>query len=127
MEAIRAAGSLGVLGPPLRPPGEEARLRGSLHSMGRDREAVARPYDLPSEFYEAFLGPSMTYSCARFTDPDATLEQAQAAKHELVCRKLGLRPGMRLLDVGCGWGEMVVHAATRHGVEAVGGARRQAE
>jgi cyclopropane-fatty-acyl-phospholipid synthase len=62
----------------------------------------------------------MTYSCARFTHPDSTLEEAQAAKYELVCRKLGLRPGMRLLDVGCGWGGMVIHAPTHHGVDTVG-------
>jgi cyclopropane-fatty-acyl-phospholipid synthase len=119
-DAARAAAALGVLGRPLPPPDEEARLRGRLHSMGRDREAIAHHYDLPGEFYELFLGPSMTYSCARFTDPDRSLEEAQEAKHELVCRKLGLGPGMRLLDVGCGWGGMLLHAATRHGVEAVG-------
>jgi cyclopropane-fatty-acyl-phospholipid synthase len=91
-----------------------------LHSIGRDREAIAHHYDLSNEFYELFLGPSMTYSCARFIHPDSTLEEAQAAKYELVCNKLGLRPGMRFLDVGSGWGGMVIHAATHHGVEAVG-------
>jgi cyclopropane-fatty-acyl-phospholipid synthase len=73
-----------------------------------------------NEFYELVLGPSMTYSCAVFRDPSETLEQAQANKYELICRKLGLRPGMRLLDIGCGWGAMVLHAARHHGVEAVG-------
>lgn len=118
--AARAAVSLGAVGRPLPPPPEEARVRGRLHSVARDRRAIAHHYDLSNEFYELFLGPSMTYSCARFTDPARTLEEAQAAKYELVCRKLALRPGMRLLDVGCGWGGMVIHAATHHGVDAVG-------
>jgi len=116
----RAAFSLGALGRPLPPPPEEARLRGRLHSIGRDRDAVSHHYDLSNEFYELILGPSMTYSCARFTDPSLSLEEAQAAKYELICNKLGLQPGMRLLDVGCGWGGMVIHAASRHDVEAVG-------
>lgn len=117
---IRAAASLGVLGRPLPPPPEEAKLQGRLHSLSRDREAIAHHYDLSNEFYELFLGPSMTYSCARFSHPDDTLEQAQTAKYELVCNKLALRPGMRFLDVGSGWGGMVIHAASHHGVEAVG-------
>ena len=104
----------------LWPPPEEANLRGRVHSLGRDKAAIAHHYDLSNEFYALFLGPSMTYSCARFTHPDSTLEEAQAAKYELVCRKLGLRPGMRLLDVGCGWGGMVIHAPTHHGVDTVG-------
>ena len=66
------------------------------------------------------LGPSMTYSCAVWRDPSVGLEAAQEAKHELVCQKLALRPGMRLLDVGCGWGSMALHAAQHHGVEVVG-------
>ncbi|MHB8464764.1 MAG: class I SAM-dependent methyltransferase, partial [Acidimicrobiales bacterium] len=115
-----AAASSGVLGRPLPPPPEEGRLRGRVHSLVRDREAIAHHYDLSNEFYELFLGPSMTYSCARFVDADQTLEEAQAAKYELVCRKLGLTPGMRLLDVGCGWGGMVIHAAAHHGVDALG-------
>jgi len=119
-QTARAAASLGVLGRPLPAPPEEAKLRGRIHSMGRDREAIAHHYDLSNEFYELFLGPSMTYSCARFTHPDSTLEEAQAAKYELVSNKLGLQPGMRLLDVGSGWGGMVIHAATHHGVDAVG-------
>jgi cyclopropane-fatty-acyl-phospholipid synthase len=75
-----------------------------------------------NDFYRLFLGPSLTYSCARFAEEHASLEDAQAAKHELISRKLGLdaRPGMRLLDIGCGWGSMALHAATRHGAEVVG-------
>jgi cyclopropane-fatty-acyl-phospholipid synthase len=101
-------------------PGEEARLRGRRHSRRRDAAAIAHHYDQPVEFFRIVLGPSLTYSCACWTDPSVGLDAAQAAKHELVCSKLGLRPGMRLLDVGCGWGSMVLHAAAHHGVEAVG-------
>jgi cyclopropane-fatty-acyl-phospholipid synthase len=105
---------------PLPIPREEARLRGVRHSKERDAAAIAHHYDVSNAFYRIVLGPSMTYSCAVWERPDVTLEQAQAAKYELVCRKLGLEPGMRLLDVGCGWGGMVLHAATHHGVRAVG-------
>jgi len=105
---------------PVPRPTEEARLRGRRHSKARDAAAIAHHYDLPVEFFRTVLGPSLTYSCATWTDPSVGLEVAQAAKHELVCSKLGLRPGMRLLDVGCGWGSMVIHAAAHHGVEAVG-------
>ena len=117
---VRAARALGVIGPPLPAPPEEARIRGRLHSRGRDDQAVAHHYDLSNEFYRLFLGETMAYSCARFVTADSTLAEAQAAKHELVCRKLDLGPGMRLLDVGCGWGGMVLHAAAHHGVDAVG-------
>jgi cyclopropane-fatty-acyl-phospholipid synthase len=105
---------------PLPPPPEEARLRGRRHSKARDAAAISHHYDVPTRFFELFLGPSMTYSCAVFADDGTSLEDAQAAKLELVCQKLRLRPGMRLLDVGCGWGSMVIHAAQHHGVEAVG-------
>jgi len=114
---------------PLPPPPEEARLRGRRHSKARDAEAIAHHYDVSNDFYRIVLGPSMTYSCAVWPTHDAGLETAQATKYELVCRKLGLEPGMRLLDVGCGWGGMVMHAAQHHGVHAVGVtlSRRQAE
>ena len=114
---------------PLPPPPEEARLRGRRHSKARDAAAIAHHYDVSNRFYQLVLGPSLTYSCAVFADPAATLEEAQDAKHELVSRKLGLREGMRLLDVGCGWGSMLVHAAEHHGVSGVGVtiSRRQAE
>jgi cyclopropane-fatty-acyl-phospholipid synthase len=113
----------------LEPPPEEVRLHGRRHSKARDAAAVSHHYDVSNAFYRLVLGPSMTYSCAVFHDPSDTLEAAQANKYELICRKLGLEPGMRLLDVGCGWGGMVMHAAEHHGVRAVGVtiSRRQAE
>jgi cyclopropane-fatty-acyl-phospholipid synthase len=108
----------------VEPPPEEwgaRRLRyGLRHSASRDAAAISHHYDVSNRFYELVLGPSMTYTCACYPTADATLEQAQAHKYDLVCRKLGLQPGMRLLDVGCGWGGMVLHAATHYGVRAVG-------
>jgi cyclopropane-fatty-acyl-phospholipid synthase len=120
--AVGAARRLGVLGPPPPAPPEECRPVGRLHSPARDAEVVSHHYDVGNEFYRLVLGPSMTYSCARFVDRTASLEEAQAAKHELICRKLGIdgRPGARLLDVGCGWGSMAIHAASRHGARVVG-------
>lgn len=112
---------LGVSGMrPLPAPAEEARLHGGRHSQARDAAAVAHHYDISDHFYQAVLGPSMTYSCAVWHDDTDTLEAAQANKHELVAAKLGLQPGMRLLDIGCGWGGMLLHAAEHHGVTCVG-------
>ncbi|HEX6166609.1 MAG TPA: cyclopropane-fatty-acyl-phospholipid synthase family protein [Acidimicrobiales bacterium] len=113
----------------LAPPREEARLHGRRHSPARDAAAISHHYDVSNAFYRLVLGPSLTYSCAVFHDAGDTLEQAQANKYELICAKLGLEPGMRLLDVGCGWGGMVLHAAEHHGVRAVGVtiSKRQAE
>ena len=102
------------------PPPEEAHLHGRRHSQARDAAAISHHYDVSNDFYRLVLGPSLTYSCAVFRTPDDTLEQAQANKYELICRKLGLEPGMRFLDVGCGWGGMALHAAQHHGVRAVG-------
>lgn len=102
------------------PPEEMPKRRFGLHTIRRDAESVRHHYDVSNRFYELVLGPAMTYSCALFDPPEANLAEAQAAKHELICRKLGLRPGMRLLDVGCGWGAMARHAAREHGVEVVG-------
>jgi cyclopropane-fatty-acyl-phospholipid synthase len=107
------------------PPPQEVRvsrqwLAGRLHSRDRDATAIAHHYDVSNTFYEWVLGPSMAYTCACYPRPDATLEQAQEHKFDLVARKLGLAPGMRLLDVGCGWGGMVLHAARKYGVEALG-------
>jgi cyclopropane-fatty-acyl-phospholipid synthase len=120
--AVRAASRLGALRGPLKPPAEETRPVGWRHSKRRDARAISHHYDVGNDFYRLVLGPSMTYSCARFRDPAMTLEQAQEAKHELICRKLGLheRPGLRLLDVGCGWGSMAMHAAARHHATVVG-------
>ena len=101
-------------------PPEEARLRGRVHSRARDRSAISHHYDVGNDFYRLFLGPTMTYSCALFARPDVDLDEAQELKYEHICRKLGLEPGDRLLDIGCGWGGMVLHAARHHGVRAVG-------
>ena len=109
-----------VLGRPLPAPSEEARLTGRLHTRGRDADAVSHHYDVGNDFYRLFLGETMTYSCGYWPDASIGLDGAQTAKYDLICRKLGLRPGMRLLDVGCGWGGMVLHAAQHYGVEAVG-------
>jgi cyclopropane-fatty-acyl-phospholipid synthase len=117
-EVARQAGRTGLRRLP--PPPEEARLHGRRHTKARDAAAVRHHYDVSNRFYEILLGPSMTYSCAVWPSPEATLEDAQAAKHELICAKLGLREGMRLLDVGCGWGSMVIHAARTRAVRAVG-------
>ncbi len=107
---------------PPPPPPEEVDIgsRFRAHSRKRDKESITHHYDVSNEFYRMVLGPSWTYSCAVFEDPNDPLEQAQSNKYELICRKLGLQPGMRLLDVGCGWGGMVMHAAKHHGVDAVG-------
>ncbi len=119
-----AALALRLAGPkvlrPLGPPPEEVRLRGRRHSKARDAAAIAHHYDLSNDFYRLLLGPSMTYSCAVWSPETTTLEQAQDAKHELISTKLALAPGMRLLDIGSGWGSMVLHAARHHGVRAVG-------
>lgn len=126
----RAAKDVGALRPGrLPPPPEEARLRGRRHSKARDAAAISHHYDVGDEFYRLVLGPSLTYSCAYFSGSDATLTDAQRDKHELVCRKLRLRPGERVLDVGCGWGTFCMHAARHHGVDVVGVtlSRNQAE
>jgi cyclopropane-fatty-acyl-phospholipid synthase len=116
--ALRLVGWNGLR--PLPPPPEEARVRGRRHSRQRDAAAIAHHYDVSNEFYEIVLGSTLTYSCALWSDDTHTLGEAQTAKYELICRKLDLQPGMRLLDVGCGWGGMLLHAARHHGVGAVG-------
>ncbi|WP_369183571.1 class I SAM-dependent methyltransferase [Streptomyces sp. Y1] len=119
--ALAVALRAGAVGPEPTPPPEEVRKpRGGLHSRGRDRAAISHHYDVGNGFYGLVLGPSMVYSCAYWTPAAKSLEAAQEAKLDLVCRKLGLRPGMRLLDVGCGWGSLLLHAAEHYGVTAVG-------
>jgi cyclopropane-fatty-acyl-phospholipid synthase len=102
------------------PPPEEHRQHGRRHSKDRDSSAIEHHYDVSNRFYEMVLGPSMAYTCAVYPSETATLEEAQFAKHALVSEKLALQPGMRLLDVGCGWGQMSMHAAEHHGVQALG-------
>jgi cyclopropane-fatty-acyl-phospholipid synthase len=125
-ELLRGVRTVGALGSRPQPPPEEIVPRGVRHSPRRDRTSVSHHYDVGNDFYELILGPAMTYSCARFPTSGTTLEQAQAAKHELICRKLGLDEAhetgtrRRLLDVGCGWGSMAIHAATHHDVDVVG-------
>ena len=115
--------------PPEIEYGRRRLLNGFRHSKQRDAEAISHHYDVSNEFYEYILGPSMTYTCACYPDYSSTLEEAQAHKYDLVCRKLDLKPGMRLLDVGCGWGGMVRHAVKNYGVTALGVtlSQRQAE
>src|SRR5260370_8307076 len=122
---LRQLGGPRVLLPRVPPPPQEVRVRrrslsGRRHSRPRDATAISHHYDVSNTFYEWVLGPSMAYTCAWYPREDATLEEAQAYKHDLVARKLGLRSGMRLLDVGCGWGGMVMHAAREYGVRALG-------
>jgi cyclopropane-fatty-acyl-phospholipid synthase len=126
-KAVRAAG-LSVLRP-APAPAEEIRLRGGRHSLRRDSAAISHHYDVSNRFYEWVLGPSMAYTCACFERDDSTLEEAQYKKFDLVANKLALQPGMRLLDVGCGWGGMVIHAAREYGVNVLGVtlSRQQAE
>ncbi|NLC98277.1 MAG: methyltransferase domain-containing protein [Actinomycetales bacterium] len=126
-ELVQLVRSLGLsnLAPP-EPPAEEhlpkwrRALEGLRHSKTRDAEAIEHHYDVSNRFYELVLGPSMTYTCAVFPTVDASLEEAQEAKYDLICRKLALKPGDRLLALGCGWGGMVRHAAKHYGVIALG-------
>ena len=125
LRLLRELGGPKLLVPRIPPPPQEVRvnrrwLSGKRHSKQRDASAISHHYDVSNRFYEWVLGPSMAYTCACYPRPDASLEEAQAYKHDLVARKLGLRPGMRLLDVGCGWGGMVRHAAREYGVQALG-------
>jgi cyclopropane-fatty-acyl-phospholipid synthase len=116
LSGINAAVRLKAVGRPPKRPDEEVRLSGWRHSKARDAAAISHHYDISAEFYRLVLGPAMTYSCARFVSADMSLADAQRAKHDLVCRKLGLheRSHTRLLDVGCGWGSMAIHAASTY-------------
>jgi cyclopropane-fatty-acyl-phospholipid synthase len=119
---LRGLAALGGLGAEPQPPPEEVALHGRKHSLSRDRQAVSHHYDVGNDFYRIVLGPSMVYSCAYWTAdrPGYDLADAQRDKLDLICRKLAVRPGMRLLDVGCGWGSLALHAASRYGAQVVG-------
>src|SRR5919107_3236214 len=117
--ALAAARASGIRRPP-PVPRAELQPRGRRHSPERDARAVRHHYDVSNEFFKLFLGESLTYSCALFSHGAKTLEEAQEAKLELVCTKLALQPGQRVLDVGCGWGSFAIHAAANHGVSVVG-------
>ncbi|MBB5083910.1 SAM-dependent methyltransferase [Nonomuraea endophytica] len=126
-EKVDAVRSLGMKPLMMRvpPPPQEMRQStlaklGSRHAKQRDAEAIHHHYDVSNRFYEWVLGPSMAYTCAVYPTQESTLEEAQFAKFDLVAKKLDLKPGMRLLDVGCGWGGMVMHAAKNYGVKALG-------
>jgi cyclopropane-fatty-acyl-phospholipid synthase len=119
---FKNAALLGALGPNPAPPPEEAKIlrAGRRHTRKRDAAAISHHYDVGNDFYGLVLGPSMVYSCAVWEDEDTGLDAAQNAKIDLVCRKLGLQPGMRMLDVGCGWGSLALRAAQNYGVDVVG-------
>jgi cyclopropane-fatty-acyl-phospholipid synthase len=133
LNLLRSVGLSQLLPPPPPPQEHLPRWRrlveGFRHSPGRDGKVIQHHYDVSNRFYELVLGPSMTYTCALYTTGSETLEEAQHAKYDLVARKLDLQPGQRLLDVGCGWGGMVRHAAREYGVRALGVtlSREQAE
>ena len=120
LDAVRTASGLGALGRPPAPPASQARIKGRLHSLARDRSSISHHYDLSNEFYSLILEPQMAYSCGYHATPDVPLEDAQRAKLDLVCTKLGLEPGMRMLDVGCGWGSLSLHAAEHFGAQVTG-------
>lgn len=129
--AVRTAVRLGAVGPRPAPPASQARLRGALHSMARDRAAISHHYDLSNDFYALLLDETMAYSCGYWTseDPEYGQADAQRDKLELICRKLALTPGARLLDIGCGWGSLTLYAAQEYKakVTAVTLAAEQAE
>jgi cyclopropane-fatty-acyl-phospholipid synthase len=116
---LAAARATGLRKPP-PVPAAELRPRGKRHTRERDARAVRHHYDVSNEFFKLFLGEAMTYSCAIFSRGATTLEEAQQAKLEIVCAKLGLEPDERVLDVGCGWGSFAIHAASNHGVKVLG-------
>jgi cyclopropane-fatty-acyl-phospholipid synthase len=98
----------------------EARLPRRFRRRGRDHEAISQHYEVSNEFYRLMLGPTMIYTCAYFDGADESLERAQQRKLDLVCRELDLQPGERLVDIGCGWGALAIHAARNYGARVVG-------
>lgn len=118
--AARAALKLGAFGKRPAAPQSQAVLSGRLHSKSRDRDAISHHYDFSNDFYEAILDQNMAYSSGYYSSPEMSLEDAQAAKLDLVCRKLGLEPGMTFLDVGCGWGSLSLYAAEHFGAKVTG-------
>ncbi len=105
---------------PASPPKTQARIRGRLHSLARDRSSISHHYDLSNEFYSLILDPQMAYSSGYYERSGMSLEEAQTAKLDLVCRKIGLESGSRFLDVGCGWGSLSLHAAEHFGAQVTG-------
>ncbi len=120
LKIARGAVKAGALRRVPKVPAMEFRPRGKRHSALRDKRSVTHHYNLSNEYFSLFLDESMTYSCAIWSRGAQTLEEAQFTKLELVCTKLGLQPGMRVLDVGCGWGAFAIHAAREHGVHVTG-------
>jgi cyclopropane-fatty-acyl-phospholipid synthase len=129
LEAMGTGKKLRVAGDILRLPSKAnghhserggAHLNGEKHSIERDRQAVTYHYNVSNDFYSLFLDQRMVYSCAYFKTPNDDLDKAQEQKLELICRKLRLQPGQRLLDVGCGWGGLILYAAQHYGVDATG-------
>ena len=126
LKLLQSLGGPKVLLPRIPPPPQEVvpnrrwMTVGRMHSKSRDANSISHHYDVSNRFYEWVLGPTMAYTCACYPTQDASLEEAQEYKFDLVARKIALKPGMRLLDVGCGWGGMVMHAAREYGVKAIG-------
>ena len=118
--AAALAVRLGALGRRPPRPAAESVLTGELHSKERDLAAISHHYDLSNDFYELILDPNMAYSSGFHTTPEVTLEEAQTAKLHLVCRKLGLQPGMKMVDIGSGWGSQTLFAAEHYGVQVTG-------
>jgi len=119
-KAVVSALRLGAIGRAPKKPSSEAQLSGGLHTRLRDRKAISHHYDLSNDFYELLLDENMAYSSAYYEYPGQSLVDAQSAKLDLICRKLDLKPGMRLLDIGCGWGSLIIYAAKHYGVSATG-------
>ena len=119
-KAVALAVRLGAIGRRPPAPAAESNLTGELHSKERDQAAISHHYDLSNDFYELILDPNMAYSSGFHVTPEMTLEEAQTAKLHLICRKLGLQPGMRMVDIGSGWGSLTLFAAEHYGVHVTG-------